>query len=78
MSEELGNAFESDFDDGAYHVVVKRLAPYKGQLILTDKEGKVLLEKEVALAYDARFGPDVDDLDLWEAMVAEVVGPPRG
>ena len=51
--------------DGRYTVAVRRIHPYRGELTITEDD-RVLLRKEVGLAFDALFGPDVDDVATWE------------
>lgn len=36
-------------------------------------ENKLLLDEEVGLAYDAIFGPDVDDVEVWQERVLHFV-----
>lgn len=64
MSEEA--LVWSSLLDGRYTVAVRRIRPYVGELTLTAAD-RVLLRKEVGLAYDALFGPDMDDVATWQA-----------
>lgn len=53
--------------DKKYKVYVERVEPYKGELVI--KEGdKELTHKFVTIAYDAKFGPDINDVADWEIM----------
>ena len=56
--------------DDKYSVLVFRTAPYKGMLHIYKgllNEDKVELNsKEVDLSYDARFGPDFNDVEKWK------------
>lgn len=58
--------------DGRYTVAVRRLAHYKGELTICD-ESKVLNRQEVSLMFDARFGPDIDDVRCWEFLAVKFV-----
>jgi RHS repeat-associated protein len=44
-----------------YEVVVTRIAPYQGQLTITDA-GKEIFSQQVGLMYNAQFGPDMADV----------------
>lgn len=60
--------------DGRYNCEVTRTGEYKGQLTVSDERGgKVLLDEEVSLAYDAMFGPDADDVVAWQEKVVAAV-----
>ena len=52
--------------DGIYDVmVISEGDGYKGKLIL--KKGDVeLLNEDTSIAYAARFGPDIFDVNSWE------------
>jgi hypothetical protein len=53
--------------DKKYKIYVERVEPYKGELVI--KEGdKELTHKFVTIAYDAKFGPDINDVADWERM----------
>jgi hypothetical protein len=54
--------------DGRYTVAVTRTTPYCGELTIAEG-ANVLFRKEVSLAYDARFGPDVADVVSWQCDV---------
>lgn len=51
--------------DGRYIIAVRRTRPYSGELTIAEGD-RVLFRKEVGLAYDALFGPDVDDVATWQ------------
>jgi hypothetical protein len=51
--------------DGRYDLAVHRIRPYRGEFTIIEGD-LVLLRKEVGLAYDALFGPDIDDVATWE------------
>lgn len=58
--------------DGRYTVKVIWTEPYRGELSIAD-EAIVLHREPVNLAYNAQFGPDVDDVASWqEAAIAFV------
>jgi hypothetical protein len=66
-------------EDGRYKLVVERTShPYVGILKIIDLnrewwrrglriEGKTVVTEKVNLSYDARFGPDVQDVADWTA-----------
>ena len=51
--------------DARFTITVNRTAPFRGELTIADDD-KVLHREPVDLAYDAQFGPDVDDVELWQ------------
>jgi len=58
--------WESNADNGKYEAFVDRTAPYKGKLTLRRvADDTVLLEREVGLDYDAKFGPDIANVNAW-------------
>lgn len=58
--------------DDKYDCRVIRTDEYSGKL--TVSEGDELLgEKDVPLSYGAMFGPDVDDIAMWEDFCLSVV-----
>lgn len=70
MSEEDVVVWENTIDQGAWGCKVVRGGAMKGQLSVWNvATGEVILDKEVGLAYDAIFGPDVDDLAQWQGMI---------
>lgn len=58
--------------DAKYDVKVYRIAPYKGILLVLDDK-KELGRKEVFLTYDARFGPDMADVEIFQREGARIV-----
>ncbi len=50
---------------GRYTVAVRRTRPYRGELTISEAD-RVLMRKEVGLAFDALFGPDVGDVATWQ------------
>jgi hypothetical protein len=54
--------------DLRYKIEVQRDSDYAATLVIFDGKDndKIILEKEVSLAYGARFGPDIDDLTSWQ------------
>ncbi|MEW6635469.1 MAG: hypothetical protein AB1425_01495 [Actinomycetota bacterium] len=58
--------------DGKYDVYVERTDDYTGVLKIAMGE-EVLHSEEVALAYGALFGPDVDDVADWQERAVRVV-----
>lgn len=66
--------WENTVDKGVWAVKVVRTAPYKGSLSVTKVEtGDRVLEEPVGISYDAPFGPDVEDLQMWMDRVIEVI-----
>jgi hypothetical protein len=60
--------------DGQYHCSVTRMSDYKGILEVVHQETqKLILSKEVTLSYRAIFGPDVDDVNVWQGLCMEAV-----
>lgn len=60
--------------DQRYKCTVTRNSQYLGQLKILDEElNKVLCDEEVRLSYGATFGPDVDDVNLWQDRIIEIV-----
>lgn len=51
--------------DDKFDIYVERVEPYKGELVIMDGD-KEIYRKLVALSYDAKFGPDVADVDIWQ------------
>ena len=67
MEEDAQVIWENTVDDHTWECKVIRLSSYKGRLTVTHIEtDKVILDTEVGLAYQAMFGPDVDDVSQWE------------
>lgn len=56
--------WESKLDD-KYDIRVERVAPYEGELVISEGD-KILTIKQVTLTYDAKFGPDINDIREWE------------
>ena len=52
--------------------VVEQLKPYQGVLIIRIN-GVEIHRENVPLAYDARFGPNYDDLQSWEKIASKVI-----
>lgn len=58
--------------DKKFDCVVTRTEPGKG-ILKVSLNGVVLGEKEVVISYDAKFGPDVFDVNDWSEYCIEVV-----
>lgn len=72
--EDMNTIYDGTIDNKTYRLTVKRTEPYKGRMIVSVEEsGKILLDKEVVLSYDALLGPDVADLDAWQTEAIEVI-----
>jgi hypothetical protein len=64
------NAWEQTADDGRFRCWVEYDAEgdgYSGTLHVEVVEtGELLTTEKVGIAYAARFGPDVDDVAMWQ------------
>ena len=58
--------------DGRYTLTVVRTGPYRAELSIHDGD-QVLHREGVGLAYDALFGPDVDDVYRWQQIAVKFV-----
>jgi hypothetical protein len=58
--------------DDRFLCQVVRTEPYLGKLAISE-EGVVLYVEEVGLSYNAQFGPDVEDVRMWQERCVEVV-----
>lgn len=61
--------------DNRYQIEVHRTAEYKGLLCIFDHKNadELLHTKEVGLAFNAIFGPDVSDTEQWQDHVVSFV-----
>jgi hypothetical protein len=59
--------------DKVYDCYVEREAEYEGTLKVIGPDGKEILSKTVGLSYGAIFGPDMNDVALWEGMCCMAV-----
>jgi len=58
--------------DNKYDIFVESKAPYKGDLVI--QENKIeLLREEVNISFDAKFGPDIEDVYKWEDRAIEFI-----
>lgn len=58
--------------DKRYVICVNRTRPYRGELTISDA-GQLLHREPVSLSYDARFGPDIDDIAYWQQLAVAFV-----
>ncbi len=58
--------------DEKYTVRVSRTEPYRGKLEVLEGD-KLLMESDVSLSYDAKFGPDVGDVAEWEIAAMDFI-----
>jgi len=66
--------YENTVDEGKWAMKVVRAKPYVGSLIVTKVEtGEEVYHQPVTLAYDAAFGPDMDDVAEWQAITINVI-----
>lgn len=69
----MDKIWEAKVDD-KFDVWVERTAPYKGRLVvMSSNQEAPLLSKEVTIAFDATFGPDIADVDDWQTWALEVI-----
>lgn len=74
MTEKTEPVWQSTVDKGVWNAVVEDTTPGKGELVVSRiEDGKVILTEEVTLAYNAIFGPDVDDVRMWQVMTIEAI-----
>lgn len=60
--------------DDAFDCRVQRTAPYNGTLTVQDtRNGSFILEENVTISYDAKFGPDIDDVGFWQQKCVDAV-----
>ena len=69
-----GEVWKSTLDDRFLcRVTTDDRAPYKGRLVVRELvTDELLIDETVDVAYGARFGPDLDDLDKWQRRCEEV------
>jgi hypothetical protein len=66
--------WEQTVDDGTYRCWVERTEDYTGILRVEHVDDhQLLLETDVGLAYQARFGPDIADVDAWRTLSIRVI-----
>lgn len=58
--------------DNRYIVTVRRTAPYRGELTITDA-GQIIHREAVGLMFDAIFGPDIDDVSNFQRIAIQIV-----
>ena len=72
----MDEVWKQTVDDGAFtcEVIRSESSSYVGTLQVTvTASGQVLLEEEVGLSYEARFGPDVADIQDWQEKAITVI-----
>ena len=66
--------WHNTIDDGAFDCKVTRIDAYHGRLVVRDtSDEEALLEVPVTFSHGAVFGPDADDVGLWEDMCIAAV-----
>lgn len=66
--------WQNTVDGGTWNCRVERVGPYTGRLTVRRvSDGTEVLDKTVHLSYGATFGPDVDDVALWEDMCIKAI-----
>ena len=58
--------------DNKYEVFVERKSPYNGELVIREGE-KELLREAVTISYNAPFGPDAGDVQIWQDRCCEFI-----
>jgi hypothetical protein len=79
MSSDRYIVWESDVDNGTYHVSVLRRTDgtpeernYEADLVVRRGDEEVYRAR-VGLSYGAVFGPDVADLDAWQEAALRII-----
>jgi hypothetical protein len=73
MEEKKLIAWQAQFDY-LYEVIVYRTEPYKGRLVVKNiRTEEVLLDEETNISFDARFGADYEDVQIWQQKAISVV-----
>jgi hypothetical protein len=79
QEEEPQVVWENTVDNQTWRVWVERISSYKGRLQVAHMDtDEVILNKEVGLAYQAIFGPDVADVALWEDLAVKAIDAQEG
>lgn len=67
--------WEQTVDNGRYRCRVERTGAYTGTLIVErdGDSGPPILSRDVGLAYQAIFGPDVADVAEWQSLCIEAI-----
>ena len=67
--------WESTVDMGRFRAWVTQDGDgYRGLLrVVVVEDGTVILERDVAVSYAARFGPDMDDVATWQEIALEAI-----
>jgi hypothetical protein len=60
-------------DGDGWKIEVTREQPYRGCLRIYNKADEVIFKQSVPLAYNAQFGPDIDDVDAWVTKANTVI-----
>ena len=58
--------------DDKYQVHVERIEPYMGELVIMDGV-KEIYRKLIKLSYDVKFGPDIEDVRIWQDEVIRFI-----
>lgn len=59
--------YQNSLDEGTFVLRVTRIAPYKGQLVLS-RHGETVFSCEVGIMRDAPLGPETEDVRAWEEL----------
>jgi hypothetical protein len=68
VADNIDYVWENTVDSGRFHCgVIPVNDGYAGKLVVTVvATGEVILDEVVSIAFAARFGPDVDDVNTWQ------------
>lgn len=59
--------------DGEFDCKVVRTGMGTGQLTVKNGDGVLILSEEVPLMYGAQYGPDAEDVVIWQEMCVKAV-----
>lgn len=63
----MEKVWENTVDGGLYRCWVERTGAYTG-ILMVERDGETIFRQEVGLAYQALFGPDIEDVGTWERL----------
>lgn len=74
MTEYKDQVWFATVDNHAWQVEVTRTGDHRGVMVISSGDGRnEIYVEEVNLAFDALFGPDVDDVAYWQEKAIEVI-----
>jgi hypothetical protein len=70
----MSNIWESTVDDNTWQVKVVDKGAYKGELqVIRVADQELVHSQPVAVSFDAIFGPDIGDVNLWAEIALQVI-----